>query len=233
MSKTILVTGSRKGLGKSISTNYLDEGHKVIGFSRGKGSIDHERYKHYRVDVTDENSVANIVKEVDSEYGPIYGLVNNAGTASMNHISLTPGSSSRKVFDVNFHGLFFMLREVSKRMMRSDGGRIVNISSVAKPLVLEGEAIYSSSKAAVEQITKVASKELSDHGITVNAIGPTPIKTDLIKGVSSSKLDELISRQAIERYGEVDDVQNVVDFFLKEESDFITGQVIYLGGVTD
>lgn len=233
MSKTILVTGSRKGLGKFISEHYLDKGCEVVGFSRGKASITKQKYTHHRVDVTDEDSVASVVKEVDSEHGPIYGLVNNAGTASMNHISLTPGSSSRKVFDVNFHGLFFMLREVSKRMMRNGGGRIVNMSTVAAPLELEGEAIYSSSKAAVEQLTKVASKELADYGITVNAVGPTPIKTDLIKGVSESKIKDLIARQAIERYAEVSDVENVIDFFLDEESDFVTGQVIYLGGVTD
>lgn len=233
MNKTIVVTGSRKGIGKSVSKKCLEKGYKVVGFSRGKSSLKKDLYEHYRVDVTKEDKVSEAVKKVESEHGPIYGLINNAGTASMNHISLTPGSSSRKVFDVNFHGLFFMLREVSKRMMRNSGGRIVNMSTVAAPLELEGEAIYSSSKAAVEQLTKVASKELADYGITVNAVGPTPIKTDLIKGVSESKIKDLIARQAIERYAEVSDVQNVIDFFLKEDSDFITGQVIYLGGVTN
>jgi 3-oxoacyl-[acyl-carrier protein] reductase len=233
MSKTIVVTGSRKGIGKRISENYLERGYNVIGFSRGESSLNKDHYEHYRVDVTKEDKVSSVVKRVESEHGPIYGLINNAGMASMNHISLTPGSSSRKVFDVNFHGLFFMLREVSKRMMRNGGGRIINMSTVAAPLELEGEAIYSSSKAAVEQLTKVASKELADYGITVNAVGPTPIKTDLIKGVSESKIKDLIARQAIERYAEVSDVENVIDFFLDDESDFVTGQVIYLGGVTD
>jgi 3-oxoacyl-[acyl-carrier protein] reductase len=110
-------------------------------------------------------------------------------------------------------------------------GRIVNFVTVAVPLKLEGEAIYAASKAAVISLTQVLARELADLGITVNAIGPTPIKTDLVRGVSPDKLNALVDRQAIKRYGEPRDVINVIDFFMQPASDFVTGQVVFLGGV--
>jgi 3-oxoacyl-[acyl-carrier protein] reductase len=100
-------------------------------------------------------------------------------------------------------------------------------------LDLEGEALYASSKAAVETLTRVAARELGDFGITVNAVGPTPVKTDLIRHVPPDKIKALLSRQAIKRFGEMEDVARVVDFFLDEQNDFITGQIIYLGGIND
>jgi 3-oxoacyl-[acyl-carrier protein] reductase len=96
---------------------------------------------------------------------------------------------------------------------------------------LEGELAYAASKAAVESMTQVLSRELGSAGITVNAVGPTPVRTDLIAGVSESAIDALLERQAIRRLGEMRDVINVVDFFLDPKSDFVTGQVVYLGGV--
>jgi 3-oxoacyl-[acyl-carrier protein] reductase len=108
----------------------------------------------------------------------------------------------------------------------------VNFTTVAHPLNLEGEAVYAASKSAVESLTRIMARELAELRITVNAVGPTPVLTDLIKGVSSKKMDALLARQAIPRYGKAADVINAVDFFLRPESDFITGQVLYLGGVT-
>ncbi len=96
----------------------------------------------------------------------------------------------------------------------------------------EGEAIYAASKAAVTTLTQILAREFAPFGITVNAVGPTPIKTDLIAGVPREKLDALVARQAIPRFGRIEDVANVVDFFLRDESAFVTGQVVYLGGVS-
>ena len=116
--------------------------------------------------------------------------------------------------------------------MKSRQGRIVNFSSVAVPLNLEGEAIYASSKAALESLTRVSARELAEFSITVNAVGPTPVPTDLISLVPRKKIDELLARQAIRREGSVEDVINVINFFISPSSDFITGQVVYLGGVS-
>ena len=118
-------------------------------------------------------------------------------------------------------------------MRKKTNGKIVNFSTVASPLNLEGEAIYASSKAAVQKFSQVAAKEFAPFGITVNCIGPTPIKTDLIKAVPKDKIDILLNSQAIKRLGLKEDVLNVIDFFLSDKSDFITGQTIYLGGIHD
>jgi 3-oxoacyl-[acyl-carrier protein] reductase len=110
-------------------------------------------------------------------------------------------------------------------------GRIVNFATVATPLDLEGEAGYAASKAAVESLTRIAARELAPFNITVNAIGPGPVMTDLMNGVPKRKVDALLGRQAIHRLGEQRDIANVIDFLVSRASDFVTGQTIYLGGV--
>jgi 3-oxoacyl-[acyl-carrier protein] reductase len=169
--------------------------------------------------------------DIRKKFGKLDVLINNAGMASLNHSLLTPVSTVKKLFDTNFLGTFIVSRQAVKLMQKNKFGRIINFSTVAVPLNLEGEAIYASSKAAIEQFTKIFSKEVSSMGVTVNLIGPTPIQTDLIKAVPKEKIDELLNQQAINRLGEFEDVINVIDFYIKRESNFITGQTIYLGGV--
>jgi 3-oxoacyl-[acyl-carrier protein] reductase len=169
---------------------------------------------------------------VREHHGRLDALINNAGIASMNHALLTPVNTVRSILATNVLGTFIFCREASKLMRRQKFGRIVNFSSVAAPLALEGESAYAASKAAIENLTRTLAKELADFGITVNAVGPGPIATDLIRSVPQEKLDSLVSKQAIHRFGEHRDVINVIDFFLQDSSDFITGQVLYLGGVS-
>ena len=179
-----------------------------------------------------DEEVVEMVRACVRTHGRIDGLLNNAGIASMNHALLSPAGTAREVFDTNFHGTFLFCREVAKAMVRAKSGRIVNFTTVATPLKLEGESLYAASKAAVESFTRVLARELGETGVTVNAVGPTPIQTDLIKNVPEAKMKALLSRQAITRFGTVEDVANVVDFFLSERSAFVTGQVVYLGGVS-
>ena len=113
-------------------------------------------------------------------------------------------------------------------MKRNQFGRIVNIVSVDTPLKLEGTAIYAASKAAVVNFTEIIAKELSAYNITINSVGPAPIKTDLIQGISEKKFTSMLDKQAIKRYSEFNDISNVIDFFVQRQSDFVTGQVIYL-----
>ena len=229
--KTIVITGTRKGIGKEMAEHYLAEGWQVAGCSRGEGSIEHAHYQHFSLDVSDEDAVVAMARTIKARHGNIDALLNNAGIASMNHALLTPVSTVTRIFQTNVVGTFLFCREMAKIMRRTEDGRIINFTTVAHPLNLEGEAIYAASKAAVESLTRILARELAELKITVNAIGPTPIKTDLIRGVPQEKMDALLARQALGRMGEVRDVINAVDFYLREESDFITGQVLYLGGI--
>ena len=229
--KTIVITGTRKGIGKEMAEHYLAEGWQVVGCSRGEGSIEHANYQHFALDVSDEDAVIAMARTIKASHGKVDALLNNAGIASMNHALLTPASTVNRILQTNVVGTFLFCREVSKLMRRTNNGRIINFTTVAHPLNLEGEAIYAASKAAVESLTRILARELAELKITVNAIGPTPIETDLIRGVPQEKMDALLARQALGRMGEVRDVINAVDFYLREESDFITGQVLYLGGI--
>lgn len=226
-----LITGTRKGIGKFLVEYYVGQGHRVIGCSRSDIDWSLEGYEHFVCDVADEAAVRKMLSQTRKQYGKLDNLINNAGIASMNHTMLTPVSSVHDVLNTNVVGTFLFCREAARLMQKNHYGRIVNFSTVATPLKLEGEAIYAASKAAIVSLTEVMAREYAEFGITVNAVGPTPIKTDLIRSVPQDKMDRLIARQAIQRYGTFEDVANVIDFFLRKESDFITGQNIFLGGV--
>lgn len=232
MTRVILITGTRKGLGRHLAEHCLAGGWKVAGCSREPCDLRHADYTHFQLDVTDEAAVGEMVRSVQAAHGRLDALLNNAGIAAMNHLVLTPLSTVRRVFETNFLGTFLCLREAGKVMVRQKSGRIVNFTTVAVPLDLEGEAVYAASKAAVESLTRVAAREFGPFGVTVNALGPTPVPTDLTRTVPKDKIAALVARQAIARPGTPADVAHAIDFFLHPRSDFITGQVLYLGGVT-
>jgi 3-oxoacyl-[acyl-carrier protein] reductase len=229
--KVVLITGTRKGIGRALAEHYAGRSCHVIGCSRSPFEGQLPNYRHYCLDVGDESAVKRMFLEIRKQEGRLDILINNAGVASMNHSLLTPIAAVNNIMETNFTGTFLFCREAARLMQLRRYGRIVNFATVAVPLKLAGEAVYAASKAAVISLTQILALEFADFGITVNAIGPGPIKTDLISGVSSEKLDAIIERQAIKRYGELRDVIQVTDFFVHPESDFVTGQVIFLGGV--
>lgn len=226
-----LITGSSKGIGKFLTEHYVRQGHRVIGCSRSQIDWVLEGYEHYVADVADEPTVKKIFSAIRKNYGQLDNLINNAGIASMNHSLLTPLSVVHNVLNTNVVGTFLFCREAAKLMQKKHFGRIINISSAAVPLKLEGEAIYAASKAAVTLLTQILSKELAEYGITVNIVGPTPLETDLIRAVPKEKIDRLLARLAIPHFATFEDIANVIDFFLKKESKLITGQTIYFGGL--
>lgn len=226
-----LVTGTSRGIGRHLAERYAERGHRVVGCSRGEVDWSAPGYEHHRADVSDPDDVERLFAELRGTHGRLDHLINNAGVASMNHVLLTPLTTVESVMGTNVVGTFHFSREAAKLMRRRSFGRIVNFTTVAVPLKLDGEAIYAASKAAVESLTEIMARELAPHGITVNAVGPSPVETDLTRSVPDAKIEALLSRQAIPRRGEFSDVANVVDFFLSEQSSMVTGQVLYLGGV--
>jgi 3-oxoacyl-[acyl-carrier protein] reductase len=226
-----LITGTRKGIGRFLAEQYLARGHRVYGCSRGPSPFEADRYEHFCLDVADEQEVRRMLSHIRRQAGRLDHLVNNAGIASMNHALLTPMATVRSLLDTNVAGTFLVCREAAKLMKAGSYGRIVNFISVAAPLHLEGEAVYAASKSAVQTLTQILARELAPFGITVNAVGPTPVMTDLIRAVPPDTLARLVERQAIGRMGTYEDVLNVVEFFLRRESEFVTAQSLFLGGV--
>ncbi len=232
MDRVMLITGSSRGIGRFLSEYYLDKGLRVVGCSRAETDLTHDRYEHFSLDVTEEKAVSLLVSDVRRKYKGIDYLINNAGVSTVNPALLTPLSAVEKIFGTNVFGTFLFCREVGKVMARKKFGRIVNFTSVAVPFDLQGESVYASSKAAIESLTRILAQELAGYGITCNAVGPSPVQTDIIKDVPGEKIQELLDRQAIAEFGDFEDVANVIDFFIADRSGKITGQTVYLCGVS-
>lgn len=226
-----LITGTSRGIGRKITEYYLAAGHQVIGCSRQASDIQHPKYVHFELDVSDEEKVMPMFDYIRKNFNQLDILINNAGVASMNHSLLTPIKTVKKILDTNVLANFLFSRESVKIMKKNKWGRIINFATFAVPFKLEGEAIYAASKAAVISLTEILSREFIEYGITVNAVAPPAVKTDLIKGVKQEKLDKLLKRQSVSRYGTPEEICNVIDFLIKPESEMINGQTIYMGGI--
>jgi len=227
----MVITGTRKGIGRYLAEYYASRGFVVEGCSREAPDWSLENYTHHRVDVTSEKDVNNMMSSILRRHGRLDVAINNAGIAAMNHTLLTSTSAAQKIMATNFLGTFHVCRASARLMKIHNFGRIVNLSTIAVPLRLEGEAVYAASKSAITTFTQVFASEVAEFGVTCNVVGPTPIDTDLIRNVPQDKMHALLNRLGIKRMGTQEDVANVVDFFIRPESANITGQVIYLGGV--
>ena len=224
---TALITGTSQGLGLALAERLLAEGWTVHGFARGPQDLTHAAFTAHVVDVTDEAAVRSAVSTVAAA-GRIDLLVNNAGAASLNALLLTPGSVAERLMRVNYLGTFHCLQAVGKIMVRQRAGRIINLTTVAVPLSLEGEAAYVASKAAVEALTKVAAKELAPSGVIVSAVGYGPIDTALTRAVPKPALAKI--NAAIGR-PEGTTMNHAVDFLLAHFRSAEAGRVEYLGKI--
>jgi len=229
--EVVLITGTSRGIGRFLVEHFIKKGTIVNGCSRNPVEWSFPNYKHYIADVSNEADVKAMFSSIKKQHGRLDVVINNAGIASMNHFLLMPNHTARKIIETNLCGTFLICREGAKLMKKNRYGRIINFSTIAVPMHLDGEAIYASSKSAVVTFTQIIARELAEFGITCNIVGPSPIETDLIRGVPPEKIDRIVNNLAIKRLGRSKDVANVIDFFIKPESDFITGQVIYLGGL--
>jgi len=226
---TALITGTSQGLGLALAERLLADGWTVHGFARGAQTLTHPSFTAYTVDITDEAAVRAAVSLV-AESGRIDLLINNAGAAALNAFLLTPGSVAENLMRVNYLGTFHCLQAVGKVMVRQRGGLVINLTTVAVPLSLAGEAAYVASKAAVEALTKVAAKELATQGVRVVALGLGPVDTKLTRAVPKaalSKINDAIGRP------QGTTLAAAVDFILSRISaaDLKSGSVEYFGTV--
>jgi 3-oxoacyl-[acyl-carrier protein] reductase len=208
----------------------LEEGYRVAGFSRSKPKDD-PGFPLTVGDVADRDAVASFFGSLRGE--PLWGVVNAAGTASMNLLLTTPPDTLARLLEVNLLGVMHCCAEGAKALLRDKtgkGGRIINFSSIAVPLALAGESAYAASKSGVETFTRCLARELGPAGITANVISPGPIATGLLKGLPRERIEAVVRRQVVQRMAVPEDVWHLARFLLDERSSMISGEVIRLGG---
>ena len=223
MKKKFFITGTSRGIGHSLAIDYLAAGHSVIGCSRSESTINDPNYCHYIVDLSSEESIRTLFFKMREDDVVFDVLVNNAGSAFMNHILLTPPKDVEKIMNINFVSLFHITKE-SVKIMRANGesGRIINLVSIASSLNIEGESVYIASKSAVSAFTRSMVRELSPFGITINAIGVPLMNIGLVEKVPLHLKETILSKQGFKRFGETKDISNVISFLMKEESSYIS-----------
>lgn len=230
-SKFALVTGSSRGVGKLISEHFLNHGASVIGFSRGDASIQHPRYHHLKVDVSEPPAVQRGFDDLKAITETLHIVVNNAAVLMSQYAMVMPVAAAQSMLNTNLLGTFLVSREASKLMRKSKWGRIINIGSMATSLDPIGDTIYAASKAGMTAMTNILAKEVASLNVTCNTLAISAIKTDMLEQLPQDKIAQVIAGLPIPRTAEPEDILNVIDFFASERSSYITAQTIYLGGV--
>jgi len=229
--RIILITGSRKGIGRELTNHFLALGDRVIGFSRSEGTVDHDHYRHYSLDIGDGEAVATAFRAVREEFGRLDVLINNAGVLASQLALLTPNAAAESMLRTNVLGAFQVSKEAAKIMMTKRYGRILSFSSMAVALSPAGDAMYSASKAALAQFTRVFAKEIATYGITANVLGITAVETDMTAQIPKEALDAILKQLPIKRFATMAEIFHAVDFLVDRRSQAITGQTLYLGGI--
>ena len=210
----MIITGTRKSIGKYLAEYYANKEFQVVGCSRGDIDFELDNYQHYCLDVSDDV------------------LINNAGIASMNHVLLTPLKEVHDILNTNFVGTFLCCREAVKLMKRNKSGRIVNISSIHVPLATVGTSIYGASKASIEQFSRILAREVFQFGININILALSVVKSSGMADVLSDDITlKILERTISKTQLDFKDVSNAIDFLISPKSSMVTNQTLYLGGV--
>lgn len=231
--KVIIVTGS-KGIGATIAKTLASKGATVIiNYASSKTDAD-----HILSEITDAGGKADVSKTEDVKYlfdttinqfGKIDVLINNAGITIYKLIKDTTDEEFDRIFNINVKGTFNTMREAVARL--ADNGRIINFSSSVTRLMMPTYGVYSATKSAVEQMTKIFAKEIGSRNITVNSVSPGPVNTELFtQGKSEEIIARIASMSAFNRIGETQNIADVITFLVSDKARWITAQNIGVNG---
>jgi 3-oxoacyl-[acyl-carrier protein] reductase len=238
--KAALVTGGGRGIGKAIGLRLARQG-ADIAFSY-RGNADAAKATAAEIesigttalaiqgDVKDPESADAVVKTALDAFGKVDILVNNAGITRDDLIMRMSEDAWREVLETNLFGAFWMTKAVTRPMLKARAGRIVNITSVSGQAGQMGQANYSSAKAGLIGLTKATARELASRGITVNAVAPGFVLTELTKDLPDALQAEITARTPLGRFGTTEEVADAVAFLASDEAGYITGQVLAVDG---
>ena len=238
--KTALVTGGSRGIGRAIGLRLAKQGADVAFTYKGNAAaaaeasagIEAEGRKALAIqaDASDPEAAEGVVKGVLDAFGKVDILVNNAGVTRDDLIMRMTAEAWREVLETNLFGAFWMTKAVTRPMLKARGGRIINITSVSGQAGQMGQANYSSAKAGLIGLTKASARELASRGITVNAVAPGFVLTELTKDLPEALQAQITERTPLGRFGTTEEIADAVAFLVSDEAGYITGQVLAVDG---
>jgi len=237
--KVAIVTGASRGIGRAIALALVAQGAKVVASARNAEALDQlvaeieekgGEAKSVAGDVALDSDAARLVEQAVAAYGQIDILVNNAGITRDGLLLRMSNEDWDAVIDTNLKGAFLCTRAAAKVMSKQRSGRIINISSVVGEMGNAGQANYCASKAGLLGLTKSVARELARRNVTVNAITPGFIVTDMTDGMTDKARESMTEQIPLGRLGEADDVANAVIFLASDQSSYVTGQVLGVNG---
>ena len=232
-SKKILITGASRGIGRDIALSSKEKGYKVLGTSttnEGVSSLKENGIHGLQLDLNDKKSVESFNGLLTQEHPDIAVLVNNAGITRDNIVLRMSEEEWMDVLNVNLNGAFKVTKTVLKFMLKKRWGRILNITSTSASTGNRGQSNYAAAKAGIEAFSKSVAKEVGSRGITVNAIAPGYIQTDMTEVISENVKKEILSQIPLSRFGKPEEISQLVDFLISDEASYITGQTIHING---
>ncbi len=229
--RNVLVTGGSRGIGLAIARKLAAAGYNVVAVARGESQTLREAAKagnlHFRAcDLSDIEAIPAFVKAVRDEFGAIFGLVNNAGIGTEGLLATMHNSDIEALVRLNVLSPVILSKYVVRHMMADGEGRIVNISSIIASTGYNGLSVYGATKAAATGFTRSLAREVGKLGITVNAIAPGFIATELTQSLSDDARQRIAGRSALRRLPEADDVASMVEYLMGEGGRNITGSVL-------